>query len=54
MVKAFTTEVDKFAGANLSISKKDFLGMYIKAHQVITRRATAKTFKDNQQHLQHL
>ncbi|SJX61634.1 related to transposase [Sporisorium reilianum f. sp. reilianum] len=44
--KAFTTEVDKFAGANLSISKKDFLGMYIKACQVITGRATAKAFKD--------
>ncbi|SJX62791.1 related to transposase [Sporisorium reilianum f. sp. reilianum] len=44
--KAFTTEVDKFAGANLSISKKDFLSMYIKARQVITGRATAKAFKD--------
>ena len=40
--RAFSTEVDKYAGANLSISKKDFLSMYIKAHQVITGRATAK------------
>ncbi|CDU23184.1 related to transposase [Sporisorium scitamineum] len=44
--KAFTTEVNKFADANVPISKKDFLGMYIKACQVITGRATAKAFKD--------
>jgi len=43
---AFTQEVDKYAGANLSIGKKDFLRMYIKARESITGRAAAKAFKD--------
>ncbi|SAM61152.1 uncharacterized protein UBRO_20410 [Ustilago bromivora] len=30
-IQAFTKEVDKFAGANLSISKKDFINMYSKS-----------------------
>ncbi|SPO28368.1 uncharacterized protein UTRI_04765 [Ustilago trichophora] len=43
---AFTAEVDKFAGANLSIGKKDFLKMYVKARRVITGSAATKAFKD--------
>jgi len=39
-------EVNKYAGANLTISKSEFLGMYIKARHVITSRAAAKAFKD--------
>jgi len=41
---AFTAEVDKFAGANLSISKKEFLKMYSKAQKVVTGAAAAKVF----------
>ncbi|KAJ1592661.1 hypothetical protein NDA11_000408 [Ustilago hordei] len=45
-IQAFTKEVDKFAGANLSISKKDFIDMYSKSQQVITSTLASQAFRD--------
>ncbi|SYW81915.1 uncharacterized protein UHO2_00412 [Ustilago hordei] len=44
--QAFTKEVDKFAGANLSISKKDFINMYCKSQQVITSTLASQAFRE--------
>ncbi|SPC66752.1 uncharacterized protein UHOD_11418 [Ustilago sp. UG-2017b] len=44
--QAFTKEVDKFAGANISISKKDFIDMYSKSRQVITSTLASQAFRD--------
>ncbi|SAM69831.1 uncharacterized protein UBRO_20465 [Ustilago bromivora] len=44
--QAFTKEVDKFAGANLSISKKDFIDMHSKSRQVITGALASQAFRD--------
>ncbi|SAM74784.1 uncharacterized protein UBRO_20499 [Ustilago bromivora] len=44
--QAFTKEVDKFAGANLSISKKDFIDMYSKSQQVITSTLASQAFRE--------
>ncbi|KAJ1576820.1 hypothetical protein NDA14_004209 [Ustilago hordei] len=44
--QAFTKEVDKFAGANLSISRKDFIDMYSKSQQVITSTLASQAFRD--------
>ena len=46
MTQAFTKEVDKFAGANLSISKKDFINMYHKSQQVITSTLASQAFRE--------
>ncbi|KAJ1033431.1 hypothetical protein NDA13_001422 [Ustilago tritici] len=45
-IQAFAKEVDKFAGANLSNSKKDFINMYSKSQQVITSTLASQAFKE--------